>query len=128
MVQIDRHCRAMGALLACAMSLQATGALPLVASAEAASCCCQHDKSRACRCPKCTHARELASNQRFIRTCASSSEPALILVQVATAVPQSGLLAPAAAPDASPVSPAQLEAPSPDREVPTPPPLASRRR
>jgi len=117
----------MGALLACAVSLQATGALPMVSSAEAASCCCHHDKSAACRCPTCTHAREMASNQRFIRTCAGSSEPALILVQVTPALPQSGLLAPAAIPTASPIFAAPSGPPSPDREVPTPPPLSRRR-
>ena len=113
----------MGALLACAVSLQATGALPLVASAEAASCCCHHDKSRACPCPTCTHARELASNQRFIRTCAGTSEPALVVVQLAPALTQAGLLAPAVAAAAFPVGLRSLGPPSPDQEVPTPPPL-----
>jgi hypothetical protein len=117
----------MGALLACAVSLQGTGALPLISSAEAATCCCHHDKSRACRCPTCTHARELASNQRFIRTCAGSSEPALILVQVAPALPQPGLLVPAAIPDPFPILALPSGPASPDREVPTPPPLVSRR-
>jgi len=114
----------MGALLACAVSLQATGALPLISSAEAASCCCHHDKSRACRCPTCTHARELASDQRFIRTCAGSNEPARILIQVAPALPPPDLLAPAAIPTAFPIFAAPPGPPSPDREVPTPPPLA----
>ncbi len=123
-----RRCRTMGALLACAVSLQATGALPLIATAQAASCCCHHDKSRACRCPTCTHARELASDQRFIRTCAGSSEPARILVHVAPALPQPGLLAPAAIPTAFPIFAPPAGPPSPDREVPTPPPLISRRR
>ena len=126
MVRVSRHCRAMGALLACAVALQGTGALPLMASPQAATCC-QHDKSQACHCPMCTHARELESDQRFIRTCAPSSDPALILVQVAPAMPQSGLLAPSVALGSAPVSPAPPQAPSPDREVPTPPPLASRR-
>ena len=99
----------------------------MVSSAEAASCCCHHDKSAACRCPTCTHAREMASNQRFIRTCAGSSEPALILVQVTPALPQSGLLAPAAISTASPIFAAPSGPPSPDREVPTPPPLSRRR-
>jgi hypothetical protein len=123
MVRVS-HYRGLGVLLACALSLQATGALPLIASAEAATCCCHHDKSRACRCPVCTHARELASDHRFIRTCGASTEPGIVLVQMAPAVPQSGLLAPAIRPTPSPVSPAPPGAPSPDREVPTPPPLA----
>src|SRR6267143_477783 len=127
MVRVSRHCRAMGALLACAVVLQGTGALPLMATPEAASCC-RHDKSQVCHCPMCTHSRELASDQRFIRTCAPSSDPALTLVQVAPAVPQSGLPEPAVALGASPASPAPPQAPSPDREVPTPPPLAGRRR
>jgi hypothetical protein len=126
MVRVSRHCRAMGALLACAVALQGTGALPLIASPQAATCC-QHDKSQACHCPMCTHARELESDHRFIRTCAPGSDPALILVQAAPAVPQSGLLAPTIALEGSPVSPALLESPSPDREVPTPPPLSRRR-
>jgi len=121
-VRLPRHCRAMGALLACAVSLQATGALPLVATAGAASCC-HHDKSRACKCPMCTHARELASNQRFIRTCAGTTEPALVVVQLAPALPQAGLLAPAVAAAAFPVGLRSLGLPSPDQEVPTPPPL-----
>src|SRR5712664_1854392 len=127
MIGVPRRCRALGALLACAVSLQATGALPLIASAEAASCCCHHDKSRACRCPTCTHARELASNQRFIRTCAGTSDPAVMVVQVAPALPQSGLLTPEALPAVFPSSAAPPGLQPPDREVPTPPPLASRR-
>ena len=123
MARVSRHCRVSGALLACAVALQGTGALPLMTSPEAPSCC-RHDKSQACRCPMCTHSRELESDQRFIRTCAPTGDPALILVQVAPAVPQSGLPSPAVALPASPVSPALLEAPFPDREVPTPPPLS----
>jgi hypothetical protein len=123
MVRVSHHCRAMGGLLACAVALQGTGALPLMASRTAASCC-QHDKSQVCHCPMCTHARELESDHRFIRTCAPGSDPALILVQVAPAVPQSGLPVPTPALGASPISLALLEPPSPDREVPTPPPLS----
>jgi len=117
----------MGVLLAGAVALQATGALPLIATAEAASCCCHHDKSRACRCPICTHARELASNHRFIRTCAGTSDPGLSVVQVSPALPQSGLLAAVVIPAALPISAAASGPPSPDREVPTPPPLSRRR-
>src|SRR2546430_17656316 len=124
MVRGFRRCRAMGALLACAVSLQAPGALRLVASAPAAMSCCQHDKSRVCHCPACTHARELGSDQRFIRTCAGATDPGLVAVQVAPALPQPGLQMPVAAAAALPISPAPPGAPSPDREVPTPPPLA----
>ena len=119
-----RRYRAIGALLACAVSLQTAGALQLVASAPAVMSCCHHDKSQVCHCPACTHSRELASNQRFIRTCGGPTEPAVIVVQTAPALPQLALPAPAAIHAALPVSPAPPGAPSPDREVPTPPPLA----
>src|SRR5438067_6889878 len=124
MVRGFRRCRAMGALLACAVSLQATGALPLIASGPAVMSCCQHDKSQVCHCPACTHSRELASDQRFIRTCGGATEPGLVVVQVAPALPQPGLPVPAAVLAQLPISSAPPGAPSPDREVPTPPPLA----
>ena len=127
MVRGFRRCRAAGALLACAVSLQATGAVQLFASAPAVMSCCRHDKSQVCHCPACTHARELGSNQRFIQTCAGATEPGLVVVQVAPALPQPGLQLPVAALAALPISPAPPGAPSPDREVPTPPPLVSRR-
>jgi hypothetical protein len=114
----------MGLLVACAVALQATGTLPLIATAEAADCCCHHDKSQACRCPACTHARELASGQDVIRTCAGTSEPGLIVVHVAPALPQAALLTQVAVSAASPLSPAPPGPQSLAREVPTPPPLA----
>jgi hypothetical protein len=118
------RCRSMGMLVACAVALQATGTLPLIANAEAASCCCHHELSQTCRCPTCTHAREMASDHSFIRTCAGTSDPAMIVVQVAPAVPQSAPLAALVLTAVSVLSPAQRRPPSPDREVPTPPPLA----
>jgi hypothetical protein len=117
--------RAMGVLIACAVSLQASGALPLIAGAGAASCCCHHhDVSPDCRCPVCTHARELASGQCFLRTCGGSPEAALIPAQVAPAVLPTvpATAVPIAA--APPFTPAPSSAPSPAQEVPTPPPLA----
>ncbi len=123
MLAIPR-CRSMGVLVACAVALQATGTLPLIATAEAASCCCHHELSQTCRCPTCTHAREMASDHSFIRTCAGTSEPGLIVLQVAPVLPQSALLTPAAVPAVSPLSAAPSRPQSPAREVPTPPPLA----
>jgi len=123
MLAIPR-CRSMGVLVACAVSLQATGTLPLIATAEAASCCCHHELSQTCRCPTCTHAREMASDHSFIRTCVGTSEPGLIVLQVAPALPQSALLTPVALPAAPPLPPAPSRPQSPAREVPTPPPLA----
>jgi len=114
----------LGALVACAVSLQATGVLPLMASVEARCCCHHHDVSPDCRCPACTHARELASDQRFIRTCGGTNQPGLTTGQVSPAVPQPILLAPVALSADPPLSPAPTRAPSPAQEVPTPPPLA----
>src|SRR5215470_2008559 len=116
--------RYLSALVACAVSLQATGALPLIASAQASCCCHHHDVSPDCRCPACTHARELASDQRFIRTCAGTTQPGLIAGQVAPAVPQPIPLAPVALSADRALSAAPIRAPSPAQEVPTPPPLA----
>ena len=117
--------RAMGALIACAVSLQASGALPLIAGAGATSCCCHHhDVAPDCRCPVCTHARELASGQRFLRTCGGSSEAVLIPAQVAPAVPPPVLATAVPSAAAPPISFAPSPAPSPAQEVPTPPPLA----
>src|SRR5712672_2455817 len=93
MVGVGRHCRAMGMLLACAVALQATGALPLIVSAQAASCCCDHDKARPCHCKDCTHAREMETDQRFIQTCAGAPDPVIVVVQVAPVLAQSGLVA-----------------------------------
>jgi hypothetical protein len=116
----------MGMLLACAVALQATGALPLIASAAAASCCCHHDKTRPCQCRTCTHAREMETDHRFIQTCAGPSDPVIVVVQVAPALPQSGL--PAALDVVPPflASATPFRVPPPDREVPTPPPLSRR--
>jgi len=105
------------------VALQATGALPLVASAAAASCCCHHDKSRACRCPVCTHARELASRQRFLRTCAAHGDGAVIAVQGSPAVAPPQVVLPAPAAKVLPIVQPPSAAPTPDREIPTPPPL-----
>src|SRR5690242_18862976 len=116
--------RAIGTLLACAVSLQASGTLPLFSSAAAASCCCHHEKSLACRCPTCTHARELASNQRFVRTCAGPTEAALVVTQVAPALPRSAAEVSPPLMSAIPLAVPDVGAPSPAREVPTPPPLA----
>ena len=111
-------------LLACAVSLQASGTLPLLSSAAAASCCCHHEKSLACRCPTCTHARELASNHRFVRTCAGAIEAALVVTQVGPALPQSAAAVSPPIVSAIPIWAPDLGVPSPAREVPTPPPLA----
>jgi hypothetical protein len=116
--------RAIGTLLACAVSLQASGTLPLLSSAAAASCCCHHEKSLACRCPTCTHARELASNHRFVRTCAGPSEAAVVVTQVAPALPQSTVAVSPRIASAFPIPAPGNGVPSPAREVPTPPPLA----
>jgi hypothetical protein len=110
-----------GTIAACAMSLSTAGALPLLASDEL-SCCCEHHADD-CRCPACNHARELASGQPMLETCAPHPAIAIplmhevVLVTVGTQLPS--------APASSRVEMAPLPPPpDPVSEVPTPPPLA----
>src|SRR5262245_54943398 len=106
--------RALGAVLACAVSLQASGALPLIAGAGATSCGCHHhDVSPDCRCPVCTHNRELASGQRFLRSCGGTADPGLSVAPIAPAVPPASQVPPISLPAPSPLSAAPHRPPSP---------------
>jgi hypothetical protein len=113
--------RTAGTIVACAMSLYAIGPLPLI-DANGQSCCC-HEHSPDCRCPTCTHARELASGSPMVTTCAP--QPAMAL-PVARAVLSLAAIVQLPSPplplpiDLAPRSPP----PGPVPDVPTPPPLA----
>ena len=110
-----------GTIAACAMALSTAGALPLLAS-DALSCCCQHH-AEDCRCPACTHARELASRQPMLETCAPHSAIAIPVMHPAVLVTVGVQLPPPEASSRVETAPSPPP-PDPVSEVPTPPPLA----
>src|SRR5256885_14050921 len=113
--------RIVGTMVACAMSLYATGALPQLAFADP-GCCCHHH-SGDCRCAACTHARGLASGRPMVETC--GAHPASAVPVAPRVFALTGGAHPLPAATSTSVGPPPLsKPPEPVCEVPTPPPVA----
>jgi hypothetical protein len=116
-------CRAVAVLAACAFAAQ-SAQLPMLAAAEAATCCCPHRTAEdACGCPVCAHRRLLEAGCPVVETCGAGTHAPAIATLDAAVLPPAGCitLVPARAVPALPVVSAP---PEPAAEVPTPPPLA----
>jgi hypothetical protein len=117
-----RWSRAAAVLLACAVGAQA-GQLPLLAAAEAATCCCPHRTAEeACGCPVCAHRRQLEAGHAVIESCGAAARAPAV-------VPPDAVLPPAVAMAlrSTPALTVFLVAsppPEPAVDVPTPPPVA----
>jgi hypothetical protein len=108
---------------AVALAVQALG-LPLLTREAPASCCCAHrSEQRKCPCKVCTHAREVAGNVPVLKTCSSTADAARLVATDPT-VPETQPAIRTRPPARRVPAPADLRAPDPVLEIPTPPPLA----
>jgi hypothetical protein len=105
------------------LAVQALG-LPLLTREAPASCCCAHrSEQRKCPCKVCTHAREVAGNAPVLKTCGSTADAAG-LVATHPVVPETQPAIRTRSLARRVPAPADLRAPDPLLEIPTPPPLA----
>ena len=118
-----RWTRAAALLGVCALAVQ-SARLPILLTAEAATCCCPHRTAEdVCSCPVCAHQRMLNSGQPLIETCGSAPQAAAIAApEAAVLSPRTGQTLPSSFAAAPPR--VVLPPPEPAVDVPTPPPLA----
>jgi hypothetical protein len=118
-----RWCRALAVAAVCVLALQSMR-LPLLCGETRPACCCPHHGADAdCKCPVCSHQREVQSGKPYFKTCGHSAETVAVTT-FAPAVPVAKVST-RKSPVRLPV-PSRAESPptGPALDVPTPPPLA----
>jgi len=118
----SRARRAVGLVIACLLSWQATGILAGISRAP--SCCCLRMQAEKKRCPVCAHAKEIESGQSFLKTCGLHEATSLPVALVSPVLPAVVAEQTAVAKQPLPEDETPPLAPAPSLEVPTPPPLA----